>query len=308
MATAQQIVEVARSQIGVKEQPANSNRTKYGKWYGMDGEPWCDMFVSWCADQAGALEEVGKFAYCPYHVNFFKQRGQWIDREEEPRPGDIVFYAGASGLARHVGIVVSRNGSESITAIEGNTSVSSDDNGGAVMERVREYGAVGSSWYIMGFGRPAYECQDDAKAEPSMGLRRIDIPEGDYPVYRLYNANTGEHFFTSDAVEHDELVRLGWNDEGIGWTGADTGAVVYRMYNPVAGDHMYTMSYDEAKRLEDAGWAYEGSVFASGRDGYPVYRLYNPNSGRHMFTPVEAERDKLMLLGWDDEGIAFFAS
>ena len=38
-----------------------------------------------------------------------------------------------------------------ITAIEGNTSITSDDNGGAVMERVRDY------TYIVGYGRPNYE-------------------------------------------------------------------------------------------------------------------------------------------------------
>lgn len=156
MPTASDLVSVARSQVGITEWPAGSNRVKYWTWYDpeMQGEPWCDCFVSWCAHQVGADAIIGKYAYCPYHVNFFKKRGEWLDREEKPQPGDIVFFANASGVACHVGIVVSRNGSASVTTVEGNTSAGNNANGGAVQERIREYGAVGSSWYILGFGRP----------------------------------------------------------------------------------------------------------------------------------------------------------
>ena len=158
MATANDFVAVAASQIGVKENPAGSNHVKYGEWYGLDYNPWCDMFVSWCADQVGALGIVGKFAYCPSHVNYAKKLGRWLDREEKPQKGDIVFFSNGS-RACHVGIVESRNGSASVTTIEGNTSVSSNDNGGAVMRRTRSYGVKGSKWFIMGFFRPAWDGQ-----------------------------------------------------------------------------------------------------------------------------------------------------
>ena len=36
-----------------------NNITKYGEWYGMNGQPWCAMFVSWCAKQAGLLVSSG---------------------------------------------------------------------------------------------------------------------------------------------------------------------------------------------------------------------------------------------------------
>lgn len=35
-----------------KADPGNKNFTKYGKWYGMNGEPWCQMAVSWIAMEA----------------------------------------------------------------------------------------------------------------------------------------------------------------------------------------------------------------------------------------------------------------
>lgn len=194
MATAYEFVAKAASQIGVKESPANSNNTKYGQWYGMNYEPWCDMFVSWCANEIGALDIVGKFAYCPYHVDYFKKKGWWLDREAQPQPGDVIFFAN-KGVACHVGIVESRNGSTSVTTIEGNTSTSSNDNGGAVMRRNRTYGQVGSSWYILGFGRPQWGSASSVPSTPSNDISKVaqEVIEGKWGngndrIQRLVNA------------------------------------------------------------------------------------------------------------------------
>jgi len=46
------VLNEAESHIGYVETP--NNRTKFGKWYGLDGKPWCAMFVSYCMNQAGA--------------------------------------------------------------------------------------------------------------------------------------------------------------------------------------------------------------------------------------------------------------
>lgn len=147
-------LSVAQSQIGVKESPSGSNRVKYSSWYGLVG-PWCDMFVSWCANMAGVGNVVGKYAYCPTHVNYFKAKGWWHGPEYQPQPGDIIFF-GRRGVACHVGIVEHRNGTASVTTIEGNTSVTSSDNGGAVMRRIRTYGNPYGSWGILGFAHPPY--------------------------------------------------------------------------------------------------------------------------------------------------------
>lgn len=168
------ILSVAQSQIGIKESPSGSNRVKYSQWYGLVG-PWCDMFVSWCANQAGVANIVGKYAYCPSHVNYFKQKGWWHDAEYKPQPGDIIFFA-RRGVACHVGIVERRNGSYSVTTIEGNTSVSSSDNGGAVMRRVRTYGNPYGSWGILGFAHPPYS---NGNGKVSSGSMRSWLQKGD---------------------------------------------------------------------------------------------------------------------------------
>ena len=48
-----EIVRVAEKEIGQIEKPLNSNKTKYGKWFGFDGVAWCGMFVSWVYATAG---------------------------------------------------------------------------------------------------------------------------------------------------------------------------------------------------------------------------------------------------------------
>jgi hypothetical protein len=38
-------------------------------------------------------------------------------------------------------------------------------------------------------------------------------------VYRLYNSNTGEHFYTKNTYERSSLIQNGWNSEGKGLDG-----------------------------------------------------------------------------------------
>ena len=52
MPTANEVMTIAKKQIGYKESPANSNRTKYGRKFGMNGAPWCFIFEWWCGWKA----------------------------------------------------------------------------------------------------------------------------------------------------------------------------------------------------------------------------------------------------------------
>lgn len=139
------------------------------------------------------------------------------------------------------------------------------------------------------------------------------ITEG--PIYRMYDPNRGEHFYTKDPGEAESLVQLGWRHESdsdftvVDATEEDA-IPVYRLYNPnFGGMHFYTTSADEAKYLKSIGWNYEGISHyvysASSTKGTPQYRLYNPNSpcGEHNWTSDEAEVDRLREAGWINEGI-----
>ena len=131
-------------------------------------------------------------------------------------------------------------------------------------------------------------------------------------MYRLYNPNSGEHFYTKDASEKSTLVRAGWKDEGIGWIAPEkSNTPVYRLYNENAGDHHYTMNASERDGLIGAGWKDEGTGWYSDDDKtVPLYREYNPNAvaGTHNYTTDKAEHDKLVRLGWKDEGIGWYAT
>lgn len=131
-------------------------------------------------------------------------------------------------------------------------------------------------------------------------------------VYRLYNPNSGEHFYTTDYNERIYTEKAGWSYEGIAWKAPLMGesvTPVYRLYNPYVGDHHYTMSADERDILVQVGWVYEGiNWYSDDAMGMPLYRLYNPNAivGAHHYTVNSSERDYLKTVGWSDEGIAWF--
>ena len=129
------------------------------------------------------------------------------------------------------------------------------------------------------------------------------------PMYRLYNPNSGEHFYTASVTERDHLDQIGWDDEGIAWYApTETGDPVYRLYNPYAGDHHYTMDRAEADNLVSVGWNDEGIGWYSDGKEVPVYRLYNPNAvtGTHHYTTSVEERDFLDEIGWNYEGIGWY--
>ncbi|MFC4651726.1 hypothetical protein ACFO26_02255 [Lactococcus nasutitermitis] len=131
-------------------------------------------------------------------------------------------------------------------------------------------------------------------------------------VYRLYNKNTGEHFYTENAYERDVDVRAGWRYEGIGWVAPKTSSTpVYRVYNPHAtgGDHYYTKSNYEAQSLVKKGWKWDNNgkaVFYSGGN-IPIYVAFNPNatSGSHNYTENTNEQKNLLKVGWKYGATAF---
>ena len=152
MIFAKKIIEIAVGELGVKESPANSNRQKYGKEYGVNGTAWCCQFVWWLFKKAGAAALFyggKKTAYCPTLMNYYKKQGQFVTKNFEP--GDIIFFDfNGNGQPDHVGIVEKITG-DVIYTIEGNTSVGNDSNGGQVMRRNR------SKKNVLGVGRPNYD-------------------------------------------------------------------------------------------------------------------------------------------------------
>lgn len=129
-------------------------------------------------------------------------------------------------------------------------------------------------------------------------------------MHRLYNPNSGEHFYTKEAKERDSLVYLGWKYEGAGWIApVASKSPVYRLYNPNAGDHHYTLDVHERDALVKAGWKDEGTGwYSADNKAVPIYRQYNPNAkaGAHNFTTSQKENDTLVQASWKGEGISWY--
>jgi len=132
-------------------------------------------------------------------------------------------------------------------------------------------------------------------------------------IYRLYNPNSGEHFFTNNDGERKYLASIGWDDEGVAWTSPSLSSVpVYRLFNPFTGEHHYTSNLEERNYLVLLGWHDEGIGWYSidyHTKGTPIYRLFNPyisGIGAHHYTKNDTERDYLRTVGWNYEGIGWY--
>jgi len=145
------MVDIAMSQVGYQEKNkdgtvGNGNITKFGAWYGMDGQPWCAMFVSWAADQAGLLHDtVPRHASTARGVEAYREKGLYAPQGSGylPQEGDAIYFRNPSGRISHVGIVVAFDpASQRVYTVEGNTN-------NAV--RVRHYDLTDQR--IHGYGR-----------------------------------------------------------------------------------------------------------------------------------------------------------
>uniref|UniRef100_UPI001E3E4E5D peptidoglycan-binding protein n=1 Tax=Clostridium haemolyticum TaxID=84025 RepID=UPI001E3E4E5D len=119
--TLSRFVNIAEGEVGVRER--GNNLTKYGAWYGLDGNSWCAMFVSWCANEAGILNRtVPKYASCANGAEWYKSKERYKTRESGyiPKTGDVIFFNRNNGI-HHTGIVVSYSGG-TVYTIEGNSS------------------------------------------------------------------------------------------------------------------------------------------------------------------------------------------
>ncbi len=154
MTQVEKILKTAANEIGYKE--GSGNKTKYGKSYGLNGQPWCVIFQWWVFNTAG-LSSIfyggGKVASCSAMRNYAKQHGQWVTSGY--KPGDLVIlnFPKTGCETDHIALVESVNGSV-LTTIEGNTSAAgsgSQSNGDGVYRKQRDIALVNGAY------RPLYD-------------------------------------------------------------------------------------------------------------------------------------------------------
>lgn len=177
----------ARKHLGYKE--GRNNDTIFGRWYTKqvgrqyNWQPWCAMFISYCAAKSGNSNVIPRHAFTPSGAQWFKNRGQW--HKTKPQVGDIVYFNLSRRHKRisHVGIVEKVHRFGYFTTIEGNTDIRGGRTGGQVMRKKRRnVGRLG------GFGRPNYSGSTTSNIElGGRMLRKGDRGNDVKELQRLLN-------------------------------------------------------------------------------------------------------------------------
>lgn len=175
MASAQDVLNVARRNLGFVEGPRN-NENPYAAVVGhANFQPWCASFVAACFRTAG-ITLPSESAYTPTMANGFKQQGSY--RKGSPKVGDVVFFFWPNmGRIAHVGIVETVNADGSVTCLEGNTNAGGSRTGGMVCRIVRRAN-------IDGFGTPVY-----GPSEPKTTWQQGDNDPGVGHIQRRLRAH-----------------------------------------------------------------------------------------------------------------------
>lgn len=217
------IVATSYSQVGASENPPYSNLcSPYTDAWGAGA--WCAMYVSWVDAQAGyplpAINGPAGFSYCPSGQTSAYEQGRAV---AEPEGGDTIIYswepwhmeggvaicsygvyagAAAGDHTGHFVRWIDHGGY--FVAVEGNTSASSWDNGGAVMERADRHASQVCCWARhagMSGGASA------APAPPAVGS--IPPSQAGVPAWPgVYFSNFTEH--GSVATWQAQMVARGW--------------------------------------------------------------------------------------------------
>lgn len=175
--TFEQMHAVQVSQLGQHEDPANSNRTKYGAAYGMNGQPWCDIYQWWCSVDAG-WKDAPKFSYTPSHAQFYKDRGAWLPASafrEAPIGSHVFFDFPGDGVNRisHIGWKEGMTASGQVATIEGNTNDAGGRTGGMVMRHNRTVAGG-----IVGFGVITYQASPPPTVQEDDDMEMFEITDG----------------------------------------------------------------------------------------------------------------------------------
>jgi hypothetical protein len=151
------LVDVALSQVGVREQTSNRapEISKYwtATWYpdgAQNREPWCAAFVCWCV--AEAAKKVPVNFRLPQDPRAFGLDEDWAKHSglaksgspsaRDIKTGDIVVFQFS-----HVGICVGSNG-DSIFTVEGNTNGDGSREGDGVYRKTRSASLIRSAIHL----------------------------------------------------------------------------------------------------------------------------------------------------------------
>lgn len=217
MGVLENVLSLAEKEIGTKESPANSNKQKYGEAYGMNGVPWCVIFIWYLFREVGASQLFyggGKVASCSAVMNYAQKNKQWVTKNY--KAGDLVIFdfPNTGAETDHIGIVKKVSGT-SLTTIEGNTSpdsAGSQSNGGMVCQKER------STSLVLGAYRPNYEDEssesDVDSDQPKTPTKTTGATTITIPAYQIGAGSKGNSVLVLQILLNG-LINAGLDEDGI---------------------------------------------------------------------------------------------
>ena len=186
-----QVVAQALGQMGFTEE--DDEFTPFGVRYGYPHGYWCDMFVSWCADEAGVSEEAfPRSVNCARHSRAFTAMGRYYESAARggayaPKQGDLVLFYNDSGRIHHIGLVLYVE-NETLFTVEGNALTTRWDYPAAQVSEARipeeepnDYVTVNRypllDSRLHGYAVPAYASRDPLKLDGFVDLGRYAYAE-----------------------------------------------------------------------------------------------------------------------------------
>lgn len=118
------VVRLAEASLGKYPESNGNNTNAITRWFGMNGAPWCAMFISWLFAQTGASRALGGAARTAWTGDYY---GSGMARTNSPQPGDVAVYG-----TRHVNLIASPGGGRRIGGNQGNNVTASPYSGGAI--------------------------------------------------------------------------------------------------------------------------------------------------------------------------------
>ncbi len=126
-------------------------------------------------------------------------------------------------------------------------------------------------------------------------------------LYRLYNAQSNDHFYTSNYSESLAAANSGYRSEGVmgelETTQTSNNKSLFRLYSAQLNNHFYTASTEEVSAATGHGFRLEGVIgyMPSEATELQVYRLYNSSNGDHFYTTNYSEGDRATSSGYTIE-------
>ncbi|MFY7066002.1 hypothetical protein ACOQFV_09085 [Nocardiopsis changdeensis] len=118
------VVQLAEASLGKYPESNGNNVNAITRWFGMNGAPWCAMFISWLFAQTGASRALGGAARTAWTGDYY---GSGMARTNSPQPGDVAVYG-----TRHVNLIASQGGGRRIGGNQSNNVTAAPYSGGAI--------------------------------------------------------------------------------------------------------------------------------------------------------------------------------